>query len=884
MRIEVLGEARLVGRGGPAALPAGHPGVLLQLLILHAGETVDNDVLSTALWPDADPAVRIRRLRVTASRLRRQLATTVGAGAIQIQGVDGGYRLVAAPASLDVVELVALAEQAESGDRSAARRALGLWRGEPFTGFALSEEVERQRARLVSLRQRLQALADPDAEARCDGDGRTIQRRPAGPANVPVTVPRPHLLDRLPAVGTCRLIALTAPAGFGKSTLLEQWVARQADPVLRTTLSPDAGTHAWSQLIADLTARLPDTGSTELAGPGAGWDHVDLLNLVADAETPIGIVIDDLQLGSNTVRSQIRTVVEQAPPWLTLAIASRTALPFPTGRLRAHGRAVRLTSADLAFTSADCGAVAATGGTRLTEAQTARLHQVTEGWPAAVVQLADHIAAIRDDHLAEWEPEPLEEQIDDTLAGLPDGAAMLAATIAHLGPIEPDIAAAAAAVPDATSPLEHLSRRGLLRVHEHAGTTTIRSMAPAMFRPLLRRLPREEVVAFHRRAADHFHSRGAPERALDHVLAGRDTEAASASLRSALDRALRHGDAVRLHRWASTMALPGPSLGCPTELPLLAAALLPPDRRGRWHLASARRRVHPSARAAIDAVDLTRAGRCRQALAAAEQARHGLADDPPTDLGVVTAVEALVALAETNSRILLGTPEEVDLGPPHHLDEVGWPWLYLRQAGLRALRDHVVKGVGAARALLGHAERRPGRRHPSWPWLGNGAGSATRAWARSDTARTAGERRLAVERARRVVRHVDRVAHQPMAVVARLVLQRALRRAGATAEVADVAADADVQLARHSDLAFLRDVRRELVERPDPPRRPVEAIEDLTSGERDVLRHLGTGISFEDIGAALHLSSHTVKTRARSLYRKLGVTDRTEAVRLLNRL
>jgi ATP/maltotriose-dependent transcriptional regulator MalT len=54
--------------------------------------------------------------------------------------------------------------------------------------------------------------------------------------------------------------------------------------------------------------------------------------------------------------------------------------------------------------------------------------------------------------------------------------------------------------------------------------------------------------------------------------------------------------------------------------------------------------------------------------------------------------------------------------------------------------------------------------------------------------------------------------------------------------------------------------------------------ENLTSREIDVLKHLATGKSIEDIGKALHISKNTMKTHLRNIYRKLEVSGRTEAV------
>lgn len=121
-----------------------------------------------------------------------------------------------------------------------------------------------------------------------------------------------------------------------------------------------------------------------------------------------------------------------------------------------------------------------------------------------------------------------------------------------------------------------------------------------------------------------------------------------------------------------------------------------------------------------------------------------------------------------------------------------------------------------------------------------------------------------------------------MAIVARHALQRAHQRAGDDQAAAAWRAEACAAAARYPQLTFLSTVRTRLSP-ADASAPGSTAIEALTPRERSVLDYLDSDLTLEAIAERLYVSAHTVKTHTRSIYRKLGVTRRSQAVTAVRR-
>ena len=196
-----------------------------------------------------------------------------------------------------------------------------------------------------------------------------------------------------------RLILVCAPAGFGKTALLADWVRRGGRPV--AWLSLDAGDNDparfWRHAVAALDRVRP--GIAERVGPLLGPPAppsfeglvTALINELAaqPGDDELLLVLDDYHLiDAQQVHESLVFLLEHLPPGVHLVLASRSDPPLPLARLRAAGQLAELRAGDLRFTAEEAAALLReAAGADLPAAAVAALAARTEGW-AAGLQLA----------------------------------------------------------------------------------------------------------------------------------------------------------------------------------------------------------------------------------------------------------------------------------------------------------------------------------------------------------------------------------------------------------------------------------------------------------------------------------------------------------------
>jgi LuxR family maltose regulon positive regulatory protein len=217
----------------------------------------------------------------------------------------------------------------------------------------------------------------------------------------PHLVPRPRLtaqLDRGVQLGR-RLALLSAPAGYGKTTLLAEWIAGAGLPVAWLSLDEDDNAPArfWSYLIAALQTVHPDLGAAARASLDPSQSRpppiepllTGLINELDRLPAHLLLVLDDYHaVTAPEVHRSVEFLLTHRPAPLHLVIATRADPPWPLARLRARGDLTELRLVDLVFTPDEIAAfLESTAGLRLPPDQLAALGARTEGWPAGL-QLA----------------------------------------------------------------------------------------------------------------------------------------------------------------------------------------------------------------------------------------------------------------------------------------------------------------------------------------------------------------------------------------------------------------------------------------------------------------------------------------------------------------
>ncbi len=212
------------------------------------------------------------------------------------------------------------------------------------------------------------------------------------------SVPRPRLRERM-AQGACRPLTLvTAPAGFGKTTLVASWIRDCERPVAWLSLDRDdnrAG-RFLNYLVAALREADPTLGEQAaqlLTAPQPAPPEAILTGLVNDlhsTQTEITLVLDDYHfINDPAVHEAITFLLEHGPTTLHLVIVTRSDPPLPLARLRARGQIVELRAADLSFTEAEAAQFLNGVMDLDVDAESvAALEERTEGWIAGLQMAA----------------------------------------------------------------------------------------------------------------------------------------------------------------------------------------------------------------------------------------------------------------------------------------------------------------------------------------------------------------------------------------------------------------------------------------------------------------------------------------------------------------
>src|SRR3712207_3802432 len=221
---------------------------------------------------------------------------------------------------------------------------------------------------------------------------RGVTRRASAPPLRPGLVDRPVLIDGLLGATHAPVVLVSAPAGYGKTTLLSQWQQR------------DDRTFGWLTLehadndpvvllgavitvltdVLDLDPALVD----ELAVPEPAFEERILPSVVDACARSLNrgvLVLDDLHMVTEArCHTALDYMAQRLPSNCQLAWATRTDPAVQLARIRAHGRLWEVRAADLALGDQEAGAVLATSGITLAPERLSQLVERTEGWPAAV--------------------------------------------------------------------------------------------------------------------------------------------------------------------------------------------------------------------------------------------------------------------------------------------------------------------------------------------------------------------------------------------------------------------------------------------------------------------------------------------------------------------
>ena len=230
-----------------------------------------------------------------------------------------------------------------------------------------------------------------DTAAELARASRVVARQPA-PGFRADLVRRPQLVARLRQARSATLVLLTAPAGYGKTTLLAEWASEDDRPFVWVRLVDGDNDPAW--FVASVIDALDEMKETlgevpeRLGEPKVGASTI-LFSRPARAvralRRPFVLVFDDVHVLRNRESlAALTAIIDQLPVGSQVTLASRTEPALRLGRRRAHRGLAELKQRDLAMTRSEGGDLLARMGLKLDPTDAASLVQRAEGWPVAV--------------------------------------------------------------------------------------------------------------------------------------------------------------------------------------------------------------------------------------------------------------------------------------------------------------------------------------------------------------------------------------------------------------------------------------------------------------------------------------------------------------------
>jgi LuxR family transcriptional regulator, maltose regulon positive regulatory protein len=708
------------------------------------------------------------------------------------------------------------------------------------------------------------------------------------------TVSRTGLVNRLRARRDFSVATIVAPAGYGKTTLLAQWAARDPRPFAWISIDDrdDDPVVLLRQLAAALHAIRPLDAPVidALASPGPSLWEAALPRLCAALsafEEPVVIVVDDAHLLKSRGASEaIAALADHLSDGSVLVLAGRASPMLPIAALRATGRLFEIGIAQLALTPREGRLVLRSTGAELSLAEATELVKHCEGWPAALYLAA---LGLRESGATKRSGE---KTIDMRQSDRPLEDYLRAEYLSHLRPgalrflqrtsvLHEMCGALCDAVLDDTgsaAELEKVERSNLFLIplDRHRAWYRYHHRFRELLRQELAEREPELVPILHRRAAAWYEARGNLESALGHARAAGDIDRVAKIVATIGLPEYYNGRVATVEGWFAQFD----DRELLERYPVVAVqGSLFYALRGRpadaeeWLTIAEEGHGDSTLRPAIAAVRATMGmDGAERMVAEAEKALAGLAQDS------LFRPSASIALGV--GRLLLGQNEQAEAALADAADEADR--LGATDIRIVALTESSLMATGRsdhsdAEILASEARELAERSQlEAYP---------TSAMTLAVAARTS-LRHGRWDEARALLGKVhglhERLGRTPLPW---LVLQTKIEEARAylafrdTGAVESMLQDIRAVIREHPDVGVLVD-QVDALERDVEgiPSRTDAAAVGLTSAELRLLPFLATHLSFREIGEALYVSRNTVKTQAISVYRKLGVTSRSEAI------
>jgi LuxR family maltose regulon positive regulatory protein len=393
-------------------------------------------------------------------------------------------------------------------------------------------------------------------------------------------IARPRLLNQLnhavSSDGTIhpKLTLITAPAGYGKSTLTTQWVSQLNRSV--AWLSLDAGDNDEARFLAYLFAALAtvheEVGEAAQARLTTTYLYNDteailtaLLNDLSAGSETVVIVLDDYHLITDGAIHQAMTfILQHMPVQLHLVIAGRAEPPLPIALLRAQGTLNWVNARDLRFTNEEAALfLSQTMGVTLSDSQIARLDEQVEGWVTGLqlvgLALQEQVAFLGHGALqaafSGSQRYLVDYLADQVLSCQPADIQEFLLRTAVLTQFNTGLCNALTGR-DSHTQLAHVEAANLFLIPLDPKRQWFRYhhlFADFLLGRLQQRKSAAEIAQLHRRAAEWYHQNGQSLIAVEHALEAEDYELAVTLILEVARQVLMFGEGITLRQWVERL-------------------------------------------------------------------------------------------------------------------------------------------------------------------------------------------------------------------------------------------------------------------------------------------------------------------------------------------
>ncbi|MDR6878263.1 LuxR C-terminal-related transcriptional regulator [Bacillus sp. 3255] len=373
-------------------------------------------------------------------------------------------------------------------------------------------------------------------------------------------IPREHLMAGMSKALSCKVTFVTSPPGFGKTTLVGEWLLHGSVPVAWVSL--DQGENDmlrfWTYVIAAFHRLYPALGHKSLSLlrtiSFSAEEMIDwLLHDLFDIRHDVLLVLDDYHvIDSQEIHSQVAYFLDRMPPHVHLILLSRKQPPIAVGKLRARGQLCEIGLKDLRFSPDEMKAfwLKQTGDTP-SEAVMQLLTERTEGWAAGVqlavlTHLSGHPQALNDfkgnhryvvDYLMEEVFDHMPDRVRSFLVKTSVAERMNAGLCSAL--IGRDVQ---------VDELQDMEKANLFVIPLDAERHWYRYHH--LFASFLRsKLEGAEASGLHRAACEWFAEQGFTAEAVEHALSAAAYGRAAGLILQSAPEMLKRRELATLHRW-----------------------------------------------------------------------------------------------------------------------------------------------------------------------------------------------------------------------------------------------------------------------------------------------------------------------------------------------